>query len=41
MALMTSTDNDILEEHVVIECGDIIAFMASTDSDTIEEISSD
>ena len=38
---MASTDNDILEEHVVIECGDIIAFMASTDGDTIEEVSSD
>ena len=41
MAIIAFTDTDILEEHVVIECGDIISFMASTDSDTIEKISSD
>ena len=38
---MASTNIDILKEHVVIECGDFIAFIASTDSDTIEEVSSD
>ena len=41
MALITFNDNDILEEHLVIDCGDIIALMDYTDSCNIEEIPND
>ena len=41
MALITFNDEDILEEHLVIDCGDIIALMDYTDICKIEEIPND
>ena len=41
MALITFNDNDILEEHLVIDCGDIIALRDHTDICRFEEIPND
>ena len=36
---ITFNDNDILEEHLVIDCGDIIALRCYTDICKFEEVS--